>query len=160
MQVIFLSGNSKFRLIILFLIVLRSRSGSTGTTTSTTLPCASAALCALYSTTSIPSGIKYAYVYYTRLGLWSLSICFVQSQSLRYNLENQSFPLADHLTEVVEGKTIPNATVQRVATELLQGATANITEATTDMNLLYQRVSVSSPLPVFLQIFDLVEMIR
>lgn len=84
----------------------------------------------------------------------------MQSQSLRYNLENQSFPLADHLTEVVEGKTIPNTTVQRVATELLQGATGNITDATNDMNLLYERVSVPSRLPRFLQIFDLVEMIR
>lgn len=94
------------------------------------------------------------------LSLRRLSVLFMQSQSLRYNLENQSFPLADHLTEVVEGKALPNSTIQRVAIELLQGASMNITEATTDMNLLYQRVSAPSPLPSFLQVYDLVEMIR
>jgi hypothetical protein len=76
------------------------------------------------------------------------------------NLETQSFPLADRLTEVVEGKILPNVTIQRLATELLHGTTANINRSTEDVNLLYGRLMPKSPLPPFLAIFDAVELYR
>lgn len=94
---------------------------------------------------------------------YNFSLLFLiipQSQSLKVNLETNSFPLADHLTEVVEGKILPNSTIQRVAIELLQAATTNITRATDDMNSLSLALSPQSPLPPFLRIFDMVELYR
>lgn len=79
---------------------------------------------------------------------------------LKMNLETQSFQLADHLTEVVEGKGLSNSTIQRLATEMLNGATSNITRTTTDMNALYERLTPPSPIPPFLKMFDMVEMYR
>ena len=83
-----------------------------------------------------------------------------QSASLKASLEAQSFPLAEHLTEVVETKTLPNATVQQVATQLLSGTTANISTAMADLQLLQQRLSASSPLPFVNRMIDLVEFYR
>ncbi|KAI9561865.1 hypothetical protein GHT06_012827 [Daphnia sinensis] len=83
------------------------------------------------------------------------------SHSLKLNLETQSFPLADRLTEVVDdGKLLPNATIQRLALELLHGTTANINRSIDDMTLLYERLLPQSPLPPFLRVFDAVEVYR
>lgn len=83
-----------------------------------------------------------------------------QSQSLKFNLETQSYPLADRLTEVVEAKTLPNSSVQHIAAELLHGATSNITRATEAMDQLFQRLTPVSPLPPFVRTVDIVELYR
>lgn len=83
-----------------------------------------------------------------------------QSQSLKFSLETQSYPLADRLTEVVEGKILANVTVQQLASELLHGATANITRATDEMGQLLARLSPPSPLPQIVRTVDSVELYR
>lgn len=83
-----------------------------------------------------------------------------QSLLLHLHLQNQTSPLAGYLTQVVEEKTTPNSSTKLIATELLHGATDNITHATDEINLLFQRLSPSSPLPFFLKMLDIVELFR
>ena len=79
---------------------------------------------------------------------------------LHLHLHNQTSPLAGYLTQVVEEKTAPNSPIKLVATELLHGATDNISRATDEIDSLYKRLSPSSPLPFFLKMLDIVELYR
>jgi len=83
-----------------------------------------------------------------------------QSYSLKGILEAQSGPLTDHLAEVVESKTLSNATIKEMSIEYLNGAKANITNTVNDLTLLHQSLASPSPLPDFNRIMDIVEMHR
>lgn len=95
-------------------------------------------------------------------GTSSNSISFSpQSMLLKGNLESQSFPLAEHLAEVVEeNPTLANVSVQHQATLILASVAANISTAMADLTLLEQRLVPSSSLTTFYHILDLVELFR
>ena len=58
--------------------------------------------------------------------------------------------------QLVDTKTLSNATVQQRAVQLLGAATANISAAMADLDLLRRRLEPASPLPEAQRILDLV----
>ena len=92
-------------------------------------------------------------VWLAKIALWSIDVALGSAEDGTSVVEVRFLSLSNQL---VDTKTLSNATVQQRAVQLLGAATANISAAMADLDLLRRRLEPASPLPEAQRILDLV----